>query len=175
MTSMANNDISYIQEIQKKLSESAWYELNWYLLHHKDIDLRTGLKLQQTNDAEYNKWLETHNLIKINPTETIKGAILPYITDYINTIDIEEDANVQEHFEKKEQDMEFLKNKDPYEEKVEAIKKEQMLIETTKYKLRGLSEKERKEKEEELALREKKLQEEISKLVKQELEKIKTS
>lgn len=175
MTIAITSDISYIQKIQESMPPSAWHELNWYLLNHKNVDLRSAYKLYQSDDADYNKWLETHSLNTIEPNKTIEEILLAYVSDYINVIDVEQDGNIQEHFDKKELDMEFLKQKDELEKKIDDFKERELAIEAEKRRLTFLKGEEKEKTEAKIKEEYRKIQEEKAQLVKEEMEKLKAS
>lgn len=95
------SEVSFIQNIQNTMPKEAWYELNWYLLHHDDIDLRTAYKLYQDDDTDYNKWLQQNNINKIDPSKSIEKVLLAFLTDAIEVADTEGDISVQEYFKEK--------------------------------------------------------------------------
>lgn len=105
MTEIINADISYIEEIQASMSQDkgAWYKMNWYLLHHKDIDLRTAYSLYKKGDESYNRWLEKNEITNSNKDDTIEKILLSYINDFITTIKDEDETDLDKYINREKE------------------------------------------------------------------------
>ena len=80
-----------------------WYALNWYLLHHPDVDLKTAYELWQSNNTEYKNWIDEHSINALEPKKNVEEILLAYITDYINDNDADDDSSIKERINQLEQ------------------------------------------------------------------------
>ena len=97
-----DNTFSYIQEIRSKLSDEAWIELNWYLLHHDDMSIREAYDLYRNDDPKYTNWIIQNNIMDVDKDRSIKEILLAFVQDYLDVYNDDGNINVQEYFKERE-------------------------------------------------------------------------
>ena len=102
------NGVSYITDIRDSMPKNAWYELNWYLLHHDDMSIKEAFELYKKSDPDYTNWLIDNNIMDVDPDKSIESILLAYIQDYIEVNNDDGNINVQEYFKQREIDKDNL-------------------------------------------------------------------